>query len=104
MAMRMRTGFMILTVSVVLAGVLEPAAAQDRPVRFGGRVQWIAGQVMAVQLDNGHSVSVDLLRVRQDEYAVLIRGERIVVIGVVTDRSRYVIGTSVVRGGYAQAP
>ena len=49
-------------------------------------------------------VSVDLLRVPQDEYAVLTRGERIVVIGVVTDGRRSVIGTSVVRGSDAQAP
>jgi len=49
-------------------------------------------------------VRVDLLRVPQDGYAVLTRGERIVVIGVVTDGRRSVIGTSVVRGSDAQAP
>jgi hypothetical protein len=80
-----------------------PADAQERAVRFDGRVQWVAGHLMVVQTDSGASVSVDLVRVPQDQYAVLTPSERVVVIGVITDRSRRVIGTSVVRGE-AQAP
>jgi len=80
-----------------------PADAQERAVRFDGRVQWVAGQLMVVQTDSGASVSVDLVRVPQDQYAVLTPSERVVVIGVITDRSRRVIGTSVMRGE-TQAP
>jgi hypothetical protein len=93
-----------LVTTLVLACLPAGTEAQDRPVRLNGRVQWIAGQVMVVQLDTGPSVSVDIVRVPQDEYAALTPSERIVVIGVVTDSSRQVIATSIVRGDDIQAP
>ena len=40
-------------------------------------VQWIAGGLMVMRLDDGTSVSVDLLRVPQYQYAALVQGERI---------------------------
>jgi len=98
------TAMLVLMVSILLAGVLAPAGAEDRPVRFAGRVQWVAGQAMAVQLHTGGSVSVDLVRVPQDQYAVLSPNERVMVIGVIMDGSRRVTGTSILRGGDAQAP
>lgn len=104
MAKRLVAAIVVLLISVLLPVPPGPAGAQDRPVRFNGRVQWVAGQVMAVQLDSGLSVSVDLVRVPQDEYAVLIPSERVVVIGVVTDRSRRVLGRSILRGEDVQAP
>ncbi|HYS16100.1 MAG TPA: hypothetical protein VET45_04175 [Candidatus Binatia bacterium] len=97
MAKRLPVALAVLIVAILLAG-LEPAGAQDRARRFDGRVQWVAGQVMVVQLDNGLSVSVDLLRVPQDQYAALVQGERVLVIGLVTDSSRRVTATRVVRG------
>ena len=104
MTKRMTAAIAVLLISGLLAGVPAPAGAQERPVRFNARVQWVAGQVMAVQLDSGLSVSIDLVRVPQDEYAVLTPNERIVVIGVVADRSRRVQGKSILRGEDVQAP
>lgn len=104
MTKRKPAALVVLVVLVLLAAVLEPAGAQDRAVRFDGRVQWIAGHVMVVQLDTGHSVNVHLLRVPQDQYAVLTQNERVVVTGMIADSSRSVIGASVVRAGDAQAP
>lgn len=104
MAHRMLAALIVLVVAILVAGALGSAEAADRPVRFDGRVQWIAGQVMVVQLDTGRSVGVDLVRVPQDEYALLTPNERIVVIGVVTDGSRHVLGRSLVRGDDLQAP
>jgi hypothetical protein len=93
-----------LVAILVLACAPAGTEAQGRWVRFNGRVQWIAGQVMVVQLDTGLSVSVDIARVPQDEYAALSRSERIGVIGIVTDSSRQVIATSIVRADDIQAP
>lgn len=100
-----RMAVAILVATIVFGGVRQPVGAQERLVRFDGRVQWIAGQLMTVQLDSGGSASVDLLHVPQDQYLVLTRGERIVVFGIVSDGRRRVIGTSVVRAsGDSQAP
>jgi hypothetical protein len=85
-------------------GGFVPAAARDRVVRLDGRVQWVASQTMVVSLDTGGNVNVDLVRVPQDQYATLSPNERVTVIGVITDRSRRVIGTSIMRGSDSQAP
>lgn len=72
-------------------------SAQERGVRFEGRIQWIAGQVATLGLDTGETVSVDLSRVPQDEYATLRTRDRIIVTGVISDEDNRVIGTSVTR-------
>src|SRR2546426_3882487 len=51
-----QTALIVVVVLPLLASALEPAVAQEWPVRFDGRVQWIAGQLMAVQPDLGSSV------------------------------------------------
>ncbi|HEU4368434.1 MAG TPA: hypothetical protein VFV05_09435 [Methylomirabilota bacterium] len=86
-----------LVLSVLLAGAFAPAGAQDRPVRLDGLVQWVGGQTLVVQLNSGASVSVDLTRVPQDQYAVLTPREQVVVIGVIPPGGRRVIGTAVMR-------
>jgi hypothetical protein len=98
MEKRIEALLVALTVSVLLMVSLERADAQGWPATFDGRVQWIAGGLMVVQLDDGTSVSVDLLRVPQYQYAALVQGERILVIGVLPDGGRRVMATSVVRG------
>src|SRR2546426_5330929 len=70
-----QTALIVVVVLLLLASALEPAVAQEWPVRFDGRVQWIAGQLMAVQPDLGSSVSVDLVGVPQNEYAGLTVGD-----------------------------
>jgi hypothetical protein len=104
MPKRTAAALAILLVTALLIGTSTPAGAQNQPVRFDGRVQWVAGQLMAVGLDSGLSVSVDLARVPLDQYTVLGRGERVIIIGVITDGNRRVLGTSVVRGGEVEAP
>lgn len=95
---------LVLVVSLLLVAVRAPVDAQDRLVRLDGRVQWIAGQAMAVQLDNGGSVSVDLVHVPQDQYAAMSLNERVTVFGVISDGARRVSGTSILRGDSRQAP
>ena len=90
-------GFLLL-LSALLAAV-GSVSAQGQEVRLDGRVQWIAGQLMVVQLDSGGSVSVDLTGVPQDQYSVLRRGDRVVIGGALTDLSPRFMATSVVRGG-----
>jgi hypothetical protein len=93
-----------LVVAVLLAELPAPADAQERLVRLDGRVQWVAGQAMAVQLDTGGSVSIDLVRVPQDQYATMSLNERVTVLGVITDGNRRVTGTAILRGDNRQAP
>ncbi len=66
---RKQTGLMVVVVSLLFASALEPGVAQERLVRFDGRVQWIAGQLMAVHPASGYSVTVDLVGVPQNAYA-----------------------------------
>ena len=98
-----QTALIVVVVSLLLASAREPAVAQEWPVRFDGRVQWIAGQLMAVQPDLGSSVSVDLVGVPQNEYAGLTVGDWVVVIGVIRNGNHRVIGTSIMRAEI-QAP
>jgi hypothetical protein len=102
--MRQGLTVLILLVSALLMAGLEPADAQGRRVHFGGRVQWVAGQTMAVQLDSGASVNVDLGGVPQEEYFALSPYERVTVVGVIMDGSRRVTGASIQRDATAQAP
>lgn len=98
-----RTGLIVVVVSLLLTSALEPAVAQEWPVRFDGRVQWVAGQLMVVHQASGYSVSVDLVGVPQSEYAGLTVGDWVVVIGVIRNGNHRVIGTSIMRGEI-QAP
>ena len=98
-----QTALIVVVVSLLLTSALEPAVAQEWLVRFDGRVQWIAGQLMAVQPDLGSSVSVDLVGVPQNEYAGLTVGDWVVVIGMIRNGNHRVIGTSI-RRGEIQAP
>jgi hypothetical protein len=97
MTRRIAAAFAISLIVVLVTGTWTPAGAQDQAVRFDGRVQWVAGQLMAVQLDTGLSVSVDLARVPLDDYVALGPSQRVVVTGVITPGNRRVLGTSIVR-------
>jgi hypothetical protein len=99
MAKRSSVALLVLSVLSVWLAAIGPVPAQGQEVRLDGRVQWIAGQLMVVQLDSGGSVSVDLKGVPQDQYLVLRRGDRVVIGGALTDLSPRFMATSVVRAG-----
>ena len=89
--------FALVLVSLVLASAPGPAAAQEWSIRFDGRVQWVAGQLMVVDSVFGSSITVDLLRVPQGEYSGLTTGDRVTIIGVVRNGNPRVRGRSVLR-------
>ena len=91
------TVFALMVAALALASLPAPAGAQEWSIRFDGRVQWVAGQQMVVDSDFGSSITVDLLRVPQGEYAGLTTGDRVTVIGVVRNGNPRVRGTSVLR-------
>jgi hypothetical protein len=89
----MKRAFAVLLV-LALAGVV---GAQGAPERFMGTVQWLTGERMALALDGGPSVPVDLTGADQGTYQSLSPGDRVVVTGTVSpDRDR-VIAISVDR-------
>jgi len=57
-------------VALALLSVLSVTASadDDTPVRFQGRVLWIAGETLLVATDDSQSINVDLTQVPQDEY------------------------------------
>ncbi len=102
----MRRLLVLVTVAVLL-GLPASAAPQDRAVNLGGRVQWIAGQTLILDVDDGPSVRIDLTRVPQGDYQSLSQGEPIFVTGVLSSDYRRVMGTSIqrgYRGGGFQSP
>jgi hypothetical protein len=88
---------LVVVAAMVLASVPAPAGAQEWWVRFDGRVQWLAGDLMVVSANGRSNVSVDLRRVPQDEYGGLSGGDWVMVIGVIRHSDRRVIGISVRR-------
>jgi hypothetical protein len=97
---------LVLLLALVLPGVVAPlpAPAQQR-VHFEGRVLWVSGNSMAIAVNDGPSVSVDLSDVPQGEYAGLEEGEWVVVTAQLSRDRRKVLGISVARyGGGFQAP
>jgi hypothetical protein len=83
--------------AVTILSVLTMAAAgeDDIPVRFEGRVQWIAGDTLTVATDNDQSISIDLGHVSQDEYQRLRSNDRIVVTGTISSEQSRVVATSI---------
>lgn len=91
----------VAVMSVMRVGV---AAAQDVPILLLGRVEWIAGQVMVIGLEGAviaaggpAAINVDLSQVDQDEYRALVTGDRVLVMGTVSEARDRVIATSVQR-------
>jgi hypothetical protein len=95
-----------ILLALVLLGLAAPGpvAAQQR-VHFEGRVLWVSGNSMAIAVNDGPSVSVDLGDVPQGEYAGLEEGEWVVVTAQLSRDRRKVFGISIARyGGGFQAP
>jgi len=87
-----------LAVVVLLAlAVATVAGAQSDSERLVGTVQWIAGERMALALDNGASVPIDLTSADQGDYQSLAPGDRVVVTGTVSPERDRVIAASIER-------
>src|SRR5437762_10353182 len=100
MTTRQRGRLRRLMVSVVLSLLLAlPAAsaAQTRYVRLEGRVQWIAGTVLSLSVDDRPAVGIDLVRVPQSDYSGLVQGDWVIVTGQLPDDRLSVIGRSLKR-------
>ena len=90
-----------LLVSVLAPLILAlPAAsaAQARYVRLEGHVQWIAGNVLSLFVNDRPAVGIDLARVPQSDYAGLRQGDWVLITGQLSDDYRRVLGMSIQRG------
>jgi hypothetical protein len=92
-----RLGIILLSLLAAVSGF--DVAAADEEVAVQGRVQWIAGQTLVIAPDGRPSIKVDLTEAPQDEYAGLVTGDRVFVMGMVTNEEDRVIATSIERLG-----
>jgi hypothetical protein len=88
----------VATLALAALVVILPAAsagAEPPPVRLVGAVQWIGGLGMALALDTGGSIRIDLTSVELTDYQGLTSGDRVVVTGVLSPRRDHVIATAI---------
>ena len=83
----------LVAVAIILPAAL--AGAEAAPVRLIGSVQWIGGLGMALALDTGGSIRIDLTSVELTDYQGLTSGDRVVVTGVLSPRRDRVIATAI---------
>ncbi len=120
----LRFRFVVGSVPLLVSALLVIAPWAQDYVRVDGTVQWLAGQTLTLVLDGPtgprtytiigqylvpvpgprQTVNIDLSQLPQSEYAFIRSGERVSVIGVVSDDRRRLIGTSIIRGAGQQAP
>jgi hypothetical protein len=86
---------MVVLVAIALILPAALAVAEVAPVRLIGSVQWIGGLGMALALDTGGSIRVDLTSVELTDYQGLTSGDRVVVTGVLSTRRDHVIATAI---------
>lgn len=83
--------------TVLLLGLVCAAIAEE--VRsFHGRVLWVQGTTMAFVPDTGAAFEVDVSKIDQTSYRSLKSGDRVTVVGVVTDDGSKVIAKSITPG------
>ena len=87
----------VFAVALLLA-LPAASAAETRYVRLEGRVQWVAGNVLSLAVNEGPSVGIDLVRVPQSDYGGLVQGDWVIVRGQLSDDYRRVLGASIQRG------
>jgi hypothetical protein len=93
-ARRMKLAMVVLVaVAMILPASL--AGAEAAAVRLIGSVQWIGGLGMALALDTGGSIRVDLTSVELTDYQGLTSGDRVVVTGVLSSRRDHVVATAI---------
>ena len=71
------------------------SAADDTPVRFEGRVLWIAGTTLVVATEDSQSIHVDLTHVPLDGYLRLRSNDYVVVVGTIPTERNRIVATSI---------
>ena len=99
-----RRAALILLIAVVLLSLAMPGPADAQRVRFEGRLLWISGNTMAVAVNDGPSVTIDLGDVPQGDYQGLEEGEWVMVLAEYTRDRRNLLGLSVTRYSGFQSP
>jgi len=84
-----------MAVAILSVLCVTASAAEDTPVRFEGRVLWIAGETLMVATDDSQSINVDLRHVPQDEYQRLGSYDRVIVTGTIPIEGNRVAATSI---------
>lgn len=80
--------------ALLLLGFVCAAIAQE--VRtFQGRVIWVQGSTMAFAPDSGASFDVDVSKVDQTSYQFLKSGDKVTVVGVVSEDGARVIASKI---------
>lgn len=80
--------------TILLLGLVCAAIAEE--VRtFHGRVIWVQGTTMAFVPDVGAAFEVDVSKVDQTSYHSLKSGDRVTVVGVVTNNGNRVIASTI---------
>lgn len=80
--------------TILLLGLVCAAIAEE--VRtFHGRVIWVQGTTIAFVPDTGAAFEVDVSKVDQTSYQSLKSGDRVTVVGIVTDDGNKVIATTI---------
>jgi hypothetical protein len=89
--------FAAVLTTLAFAGAISAAssAADELPIRFEGRVTWIAAAAMIVAADDGPSIRIDLSQVDQDEYQRLATGDRVAVTGTIPTERNRIVATSI---------
>jgi hypothetical protein len=88
---------MFALVALIVVLLAASVDADNAPVRLIGAVQWIGGLGMALALDTGGSIRIDLTSVELADYQGLTSGDRIVVTGMLSTRRDHVIATAIAR-------
>jgi len=81
--------------AILLALAVVTVAGAQSAWEFVGTVLWISGERMALALDSGSSIAIDLTSTDRGDYQTLSSGDRVVVIGSVAPERDRVIATSI---------
>jgi len=96
-AARSMTVVLFALVALVVVLLAASVDAENAPVHLIGAVQWIGGLGMALALDTGGSIRIDLTGVGLTDYQGLTSGDRVVVTGVLSTQRDRVIATAIAR-------
>jgi len=85
----------LLALALLCVLSVTTGAAEVMPVRFEGRVLWIAGTTLIVATDDSQSIHVDLAHAPLDEYQRLRSNDYVVVVGTIPAERNRIVATSI---------